>query len=150
MPKNNVTRMDQARQTRHTDFGATKGEALVKQVLNGFTYASPDAETAANETRQDWQAIIADKLLALQSDIGDFLEDINFYDERYGHIAGDSPLMQAVGQLGRTLSDAAQDHDTVWADSQDEQFAARIAQQERDDAWAMRCWYGNEMSDSQY
>ena len=114
MRKHNVTRIDHATKTRTTDMGATKGRALVEQVLNGFTYASPDVETAANETKRDWQKMIAAKVADLQADIGKLLEDINYYDDTYGAIPGDAPLMDHLLQAGQTLCDAAQDHDQVW------------------------------------
>lgn len=120
MPKNNVVRMDQASRTRTTDLGATKGHALVYQVLNDFRYASPDVDTAANETKQDWQAIIAAKVADLQADIGRLLEDINYYDETYGTIPSDAPLMQQIEQMGQTLRDTAEDHDTAWVEEMEQ------------------------------
>ena len=57
----------------------------------------------------------------LQDDIGRLLEDINYYDDTYGTIPGDAPLMDQILQAGRTLCDAAQDHDQAW-----------IAEQERE------------------
>lgn len=126
MPKNNVTRMEQSRRTRNTDLHTPKGSALVRNVLNGMTYRSTDVETAANETKQDWQQIIADQVAALQGDIKALLENINYYDETYGTIPGDAPLMEHLEQAGRTLLDAAQDHDQVWIDDTHQRYLDHV------------------------
>lgn len=113
--------------------------SILESVMAGFTYAPGTYQRDRAQTQQDRQEYLKARLDVLLADVEEVCSLLDEYRTEYGPYAHGGQAAEVLQAIISRIE--ATDRENTGAE------VARIIEQ--DDAWAMRCWYGNEAADYQ-